>query len=478
MSKTEYIETYLNDLFKMWVVKASRWGSGVFVGLSVLDYVAMREHFQEFLGYRIVSAAGLLIASFIIPKMKNQHLIKGMAYLVIGGCTYAIELMILQSGGHTSNYYVGIILLGICILGVFPARFFFHLMSAIIIYSIYLVPILATDTVTDFRTFFTANFFLVSVFITTLFLQSISLKRLMNELNYKYEFELAFKALNDSQQQYRSLVESTEDSVYLVNRDFRYLFMNQKHLSRLGIGEEDYIGKAYSEYHSPEEEKIFIERAEKVFADGESIQYEYQSKKDGRYFLQTLSPVKGSDGKTVAVSVISKDISDRKKMEEELRSLSLTDELTGLYNRRGFFTLFEQQVKMAQRQRKGIHMIYADLDGLKVINDTFGHQTGDRALTETAAILKMSFRESDIIARIGGDEFVIIMVGSTQESIDFIIQRFYKTLEDYNAMARSQYRVSISVGMVYYNPDTPCAVDELLIQADKAMYEEKRKRYV
>ena len=124
-----------------------------------------------------------------------------------------------------------------------------------------------------------------------------------------------------------------------------------------------------------------------------------------------------------------------KESEEKYRSLALIDELTGIYNRRGLLTLGEHYLKIVRRQKKGIYMLYADFDDLKKINDTWGHQEGDLALIETANVLKTNFRESDIIARIGGDEFVVIPVGTTSDSVDIVFARLNKAIEINNSEA-------------------------------------------
>jgi two-component system cell cycle response regulator len=161
------------------------------------------------------------------------------------------------------------------------------------------------------------------------------------------------------------------------------------------------------------------------------------------------------------------------KRQEEIRALSFTDDLTGLYNRRGFFTLVEQQLKLFKRQMKGIYMLYADVDNLKEINDILGHKEGDMALIDVANILRKNYREADIIARIGGDEFVVIPVETTGDNIDIISSRLQKSLKLHNAEKNHKYKLSISVGIAYYNPENPCSVDDLLVRADKAMYEQK-----
>ncbi len=163
-------------------------------------------------------------------------------------------------------------------------------------------------------------------------------------------------------------------------------------------------------------------------------------------------------------------------MHEKLHTISLRDDLTGLYNRRGFFTLAEHLLKMAKRQQEGLFMLYADLDDLKGINDTLGHQKGDWALIDTANILKENFRNSDIIARIGGDEFVVLPIGTTGDNVQIIISRLRKAVEMDNATSKRDYELSISAGAVYFDPRSPCTIDELLYRADKSMYKQKRNK--
>ncbi|MBI4825371.1 MAG: MEKHLA domain-containing protein [Nitrospirae bacterium] len=286
----------------------------------------------------------------------------------------------------------------------------------------------------------------------------------------RFEFELQM-----NEERYRSLVESTEDSIYLVDKNYKYLFMNKKHISRMGLLDYDFKDHSYLELHSPKETKEFIKLIDEVFDTGLSIQMDHKSARDDMYFLRTLSPVKDKDGKVIAVTVISKNISDRKRMEEELRTLSITDELTGLYNRRGFLMLAGQQLKLANRLKRGVLIFYADLDDLKIINDRYGHQEGDGAIFETANILKDVFRESDIIARIGGDEFVVFPVHTTGYSTETLSARFREHLRVYNMKRAAPYDLSISIGIAYYEKCSH-SIEELLVQADKLMYEQKKEK--
>jgi diguanylate cyclase (GGDEF)-like protein/PAS domain S-box-containing protein len=302
---------------------------------------------------------------------------------------------------------------------------------------------------------------------------------------HKKEFQIYNSRYLDSQQtlrkseeRYRSLVESTEDSIYLVNRKYCYLFMNQKHLSRLGYSTDEFIGRPYSDFHSEEETKEFIAAVDQVIATGKSMQQEHWSRRDNRYFLRTLSPVKEPDGIVSAVTVVSKHFTERKEMEEELRKLSLTDELTNLYNRRGFMTMAEQQIKMANRLNRELILISADLDDLKIINDTYGHQEGDRALIDVAVILKVTFRSSDIIARIGGDEFAVLQMKNPENYTTVTRDRLQEAIVSHNAGTDRPYTLSISLGTEIYDPQEPTPLKQLMSVADQKMYEQKKTRNI
>jgi diguanylate cyclase (GGDEF)-like protein len=161
--------------------------------------------------------------------------------------------------------------------------------------------------------------------------------------------------------------------------------------------------------------------------------------------------------------------------EKALLALSLIDELTGLYNRRRFFVLTEQYLKMAVRRKKRLSLLFIDMDNLKWINDHIGHNEGDRALIELANILKKTFRESDIIARIGGDEFVVLSE-FTDESGEVLTTRLFENIKDHNAKWPRQYNLSVSVGATQFDSNHPISVDELLSKADALMYAQKRRK--
>ena len=164
---------------------------------------------------------------------------------------------------------------------------------------------------------------------------------------------------------------------------------------------------------------------------------------------------------------------ERHRIKAELKSLSLTDELTGLYNRRGFLTLARQQIKIAHRLKKRLLLIYSDMDNLKWINDTLGHKEGDRALKEMAEIMSSTFRASDLVARMGGDEFAVLGLEESEADFSKIRVRLEQKIGPSGKESTRPYRLSFSMGFVMYDPEKPEDIDELLARADKLMYEEK-----
>ena len=177
----------------------------------------------------------------------------------------------------------------------------------------------------------------------------------------------------------------------------------------------------------------------------------------------------------IGVVAVYTDITERVRMEEELRAMALVDELTGLYNRRGFLTLARQQLKTANRMKTRLSLLFSDFDGLKRINDTLGHAEGDRALRETADVFRQTFRESDIISRIGGDEFVVLALETREDNVGVLIARLRENLAARNAVGDLRYKLSLTVGAARYDPEHPCSIEELMARADRAMYKRKVK---
>ena len=281
------------------------------------------------------------------------------------------------------------------------------------------------------------------------------------------------KFMKENEYKYQAMLESIDGSIYVVDKNYNYCFINGLHLHRLGQTEEKAIGKGFGEFHSAEETKLFIEKVDKAVNTGKSTTYTYKSFKNDNYFMQTYSPFESESGEIIKVTIISSDVTKIKKMEKQMQKASMTDELTGLYNRRGFFALAEHNLKMIKRSNNRSYLLYIDIDNLKIINDNYGHNEGDAAIVTASDILKTTYRDTDIIARVGGDEFIIFPVESSEASCASIVSRLKRNLDVFNASSNMDYKLSLSVGMALINTESPCNIDELIAQADKSMYEIK-----
>jgi diguanylate cyclase (GGDEF)-like protein len=166
---------------------------------------------------------------------------------------------------------------------------------------------------------------------------------------------------------------------------------------------------------------------------------------------------------------------ERHRSRVLLQQMSFYDDLTGLLNRRGFVSLAQQQLKIAQRENWELVVLFADLDSLKNVNDSFGHPEGDRALRTVATILKETFRTSDLIARLGGDEFIVLALNAPATGVQTMTDRLQRNIERHNAQNR-YYQISLSVGIVQFDPLHGLSLDEMIVRADQALYENKRKK--
>ncbi len=274
-------------------------------------------------------------------------------------------------------------------------------------------------------------------------------------------------------------VEQSPVCVVITDTDSHITYVNPKFSELTGYSYEEALGEnpriLKTSITPPETFKSLWE----TLLRGEKWSGEFcNKKKNGELYWEMayISPVVNSEGEITHYVAVKENITARKKAEEQLRELSLLDELTGLTNRRGFYLLAKQQIKVADRNRRGMVLVFADMDGMKYINDTFGHKEGDQALIDAACIIKRAFRASDIIARLGGDEFVALSVEASEESKENIQARLRENLEAHNLETTKPYKLSISIGITVYDPAAPCTLDELIERGDKLMYENKQKR--
>lgn len=167
---------------------------------------------------------------------------------------------------------------------------------------------------------------------------------------------------------------------------------------------------------------------------------------------------------------------ERHRLLTALRSLSLIDDLTGLYNRRGFMELGTQFLKLSRRSGRGATVLFLDLDRFKGINDEHGHHVGDRALVNVADVVRGAFRRSDLVARVGGDEFAVLAPATSAEPAEMLEERVRQGLDEFNLLGKEPYQLRASLGVARFEPGQPVGLEALLAAADTDMYDEKRSK--
>jgi diguanylate cyclase (GGDEF)-like protein/PAS domain S-box-containing protein len=321
------------------------------------------------------------------------------------------------------------------------------------------------------------------------------------------------------------------DGVYFKDRESRFVLISQSLALRFALSDPaEAIGKTDFDMFSPEHARQAFDDEQEIIRTGQPVveKEEKETWPDGKetWVLTTKLPLTDDDGIVIGTMGISRDITDRKRAERELHeyrvrleelvakrtaellranellendiaarkvaeqdlalkaqalarsnaaleNLSLIDDLTGLYNRKGFLALAEHRAKLAFRNTEPFSIVFVDLDGLKGINDTFGHQEGDRALVDLGNILRDCFRQSDILSRLGGDEFALFVAETGENEI---ASRIQQKLDAYHAAAHRHYRLSVSIGIVSGSPMTDSDIETLLGLADELMYQQKRNK--
>ncbi len=277
---------------------------------------------------------------------------------------------------------------------------------------------------------------------------------------------------------YRSLLNELPNPIRLADTDGHCDYFNSAWRSFTGRRMEHELGEGWTDSVHPEDRERVLALFRTSVAGRSPFTTEYRLRRGGgdyRWIVEFGNPFSDMAGVFAGYVSSCYDIHDRKALEEALKSISLTDDLTGLLNRRGFFTLAQQQVRIANRAGRGLLLLYGDLDGLKSINDLHGHHAGDRALVETSALLREVFRDSDIIARLGGDEFAVLMPDENGTMDEQAVRtRLAEAVDARNAATIEPFDLSISAGVRRYDPGQPASLDRIISEADGLMYREKK----
>src|SRR5437588_10830408 len=311
--------------------------------------------------------------------------------------------------------------------------------------------------------------------------QAEQARRHVEELNrHIAEQERISKALRETEEHFRNAFDYAAIGMALVSPQGGWLRVNRSLCDLVGYTEQELLESNFQAVTHPEDLGSDLANLYRLM-QGETPTSHLEKRYVHRlgqivWALNSVSLVRDSDDKPAHFIFQIQDITERKRAEAALQSLSLVDELTGLYNRRGFLAITEQHLTSIRRNQKIPVILYADLDGLKVINDSLGHHEGDRALVKAAEIFKETFRSSDIIARIGGDEFVVLAAIGPEESAEFLTNRLQENFKAASAQWNHSYDLSVSVGLAHFDDDEGHSIEELMALADRAMYENKRHK--
>ena len=291
----------------------------------------------------------------------------------------------------------------------------------------------------------------------------------------------AEQALRESEEQYKQIIEHASDIIYKTNATGRFSFVNPTIRKILQYTEEELLSMHYLDVIRPDQRQA-VRRTytRQLVRKTPNTYYELIAvAKDGtELWLGQHTQLLSKDNRVIGFQAICRDITQKKQTEDQLRHLALTDELTGLYNRRGFMALAEHQLKLALNKRieKKLLVLYVDLDGLKQINDRFGHDEGSRAIIRTAEILKQSFRHSDLVARLGGDEFVVLAIEANEENTEMIIARLQENFKNHNAQDSHPCKIAISFGIARFESELEFQIENLINRADEQMYHQKKRK--
>jgi diguanylate cyclase (GGDEF)-like protein len=288
---------------------------------------------------------------------------------------------------------------------------------------------------------------------------------------------------------FAQFVQNLPVAVFVVDGEGHPCYANPAAVELLGKGAEpeagpDDLSSVYGVFLSGTDHEYPPERLPVVRAlQGETCMVDDMDirRPDGTVSVQVWgTPVYDAEkGIQYAISAFT-DITNRKlieralhEKEQQAQEQALRDELTGLHNRRGLLHVMDALMKLGVRAERPLSLVYIDLDHVKEINDTHGHQEGDRALVDFARILQANLRESDFIARIGGDEFCIALSGGTEAQDRRAIERIEAAVRAHNESEGRPYDLSFSLGVARFDPAEPCTIDELMSAADAAMYRDK-----
>ncbi len=286
-------------------------------------------------------------------------------------------------------------------------------------------------------------------------LQSTQLEKLGGD------YRNALEDVKRAQANFQTLMETTGDAVVVVGDNGTIYYANPAAENLFDSAADDLLGRPF---------------AFPLDVEGDGHREITIIRSDGTKVVGDMRVATSNwDGELVRFATI-RDISEMVRLRELLKTEAITDALTGLHNRRGFLLLGEELLRKASEKRAIALCFFGDLDGFKSVNDTLGHEEGDKVLQEAAEALRKTFRSSDILARVGGDEFAALSLQEAAGKETEILERLQRALDGINASARRPYNLVMSAGISVWTPENPRSLGELMSDADKKMYREKEAR--
>ena len=277
---------------------------------------------------------------------------------------------------------------------------------------------------------------------------------------------------------FEAMFNAISDAIVLVDVERRIFRVNKGMETVFGYTIEDLDGKTTAIIYESEEEYLRQGKIRfNLSAEEKKKPYEVNyRRKNGQVFpSETIGTiVKNSAGEITGYIGVMRDISERKRAQDEIHRLAMTDHLTGLGNRNQFNRRFDESLKLAARERNMLALILLDLDKFKSVNDTFGHPAGDALLQSVAGIFQSNCRETDVVARLGGDEFAILLVHPEGiPNIQMVVERIISKISRPFKILGENIVTGVSAGIAIY-PDDAVEKESLIRLADLALYEAKR----
>ncbi len=288
------------------------------------------------------------------------------------------------------------------------------------------------------------------------------------------------QALIESEIRFRTILDSIEDGYFEVDLRGRFTFFNDVVPAHIGYQPDELMGLNYQRLMDEANARRVFDTFHNVFLTGtptKSFDWELMKKDGTRIFVEaSVSLLRDRNSEPTGFCGIIRDISDRKRSEQELAYLAYHDTLTGLHNRKAFLEKLDEAIREAKRYENYRSVLFIDLDHFKTVNDTYGHEIGDRLLVQVASRLRRILRDTDYVSRLGGDEFTIIIGGTSRPCPEKLAERIIKALgRPYDLQGTKIDFVTPSIGISTY-PDDGHDAETLLKRADQAMYKAKEKR--